>query len=308
MFKKFNAYYFLLILFIAAYVTILFSMPTDADTLTRYSISVATFRIITLVFIVPYIAIWFVAFLGFVRVKEYAKTIQASKDGAALKTIGDGLMILASSLPILAIASSARNYLITRDSSLRADLTILYNYLALVTVLLGFYLLSKGAKQLVGTLERPSYNLKQKLLTVVLILLCAGFVYATVTNPARQFPAESAPAAAYYLQDSVLIPTVVIPYVLVWYFGSRAAFDIYLYRRKAKGIIYKKALVYLSTGIGFVLMSTMFMRILSSMAGLLDNLTLKLLLVVLYLLLFVISIGYVLITMGASRLKKIEEV
>ncbi|HSX43684.1 MAG TPA: hypothetical protein VLE69_00065, partial [Candidatus Saccharimonadales bacterium] len=64
----------------------------------------------------------------------------------------------------------------------------------------------------------------------------------------------------------------------------------------------------LALGLGVVVGFLMVLRYLVALTTTLDNLALKYLLLVVYLLLIFIAIGYGLIASGAKRLKKIEEV
>lgn len=306
--KKINSYYLLLALLVIVYVGFALTREPDAEALTRYGLSASSARLLTAAFLLPIIAIWSVAFTAFIKVKEYAKSINKTKEGSAFNTLGTGLMLLALSLPITSIVSSVRTYLITQDSSLQSSLTILYNYLVLGFTLVSFYFIGKGAKQLVETLKGKYAKLKWEPWAVVFVAVVGIFAYVTLNNPARQVPLNASSVAAYYLPDWLLVTTIIIPYILFVFWGFQAAYNIYVYRQNVAGTLYRRILAFLASGIMGVVTATMLLRVLTSMATLFEDLSLRLLIAIIYILLAVIAAGYVLIAIGAHKLQKIEDV
>jgi hypothetical protein len=306
--SKISPFYYLLAILILLYFFVALSIPPDPDALSKYNLSVTSAKIISIMVILPFLAIWIIAFRGFIKVKDYAQLIMSTRDGKALNRLGDGLMVIAVSLPITSLAGNIRSYIITQDSSLRPVATIIYNYSSLALVLVGFYLISKGAAELRRTLKPNKSTMRQKLLTISLVAFSVLYAVVTLTNPAREHPTASSPTAAYYLPDLILLLTIVIPYLFVWYFGFRAAYHIEQYRYKAKGILYKQALNRLARGIGCIVASTIMLRLLGSMTTFFSSLTLKGILVVIYLLIAFIAVGYLLVAQGAGKLMKIEEI
>jgi hypothetical protein len=305
--KKTSRYYALLGVLIAGYVALFALTPLSAG-YERFNISAAAARAISLIVIIPYIAIWFTAFYGFIKVKQYANLIKNTKDGKGLSAIGDGLMVIAVYLPLSSMASLVRSYAVAQDSSLLNVTTIIYNYFALGLVLCGFFFISKGAKQLVSTIKKFTYTLNHKVGALIFVMFSGVFAYATLTNPSRQFPSSSSAFAAYALPDWLITLTIVLPYIVVWFLGYLAAYQIDLYRRNVKGILYQQALALLSKGVAAIVGAIMLLRILTSLTGFFNKLGLQILLLIIYLLLIIISIGFILVALGAKKLKKIEEV
>lgn len=306
--QRFGGYYIFLTVMVAAYAAYTFGIPPDQAALTRYGLTGTQARFLSLTILVPLVAIWYIAFYGFVKVKQYVSLIGDNKDGRALKILSDGLMYLAVSLPLTSLASNARLYISRHNPSLVEEMTIAYNYFTLTIVLLGIWLVAHGARKLAGTLEKKSFPLSQNVLVAVFTAFCIFYTYITLTDPARRVAADTGGTAAYYLPDFLVFSTIVIPYICLWYLGLRAAYHIALYRRNVPGILYQKALRFLSSGIVFVVLSLMVLRLTASLTSFLNDLTLKYLLGFLYFLLIFIAIGYVLVAMGAKKLKKIEEV
>jgi hypothetical protein len=217
-------------------------------------------------------------------------------------------MLLAFSLPLNAIAGTLRNYINVNHQGLTPTTTIMYNYFSLLVTLAGVWLVARGARKLAGTLEKKPYTLNQTFLASAYTAFCIFYTYVTLTDPTRRVGGGLSGTAAYYLPDFLVFSTIVIPYIILWYLGFRAAYHIELYRKNAPGVLYRKALGYLAAGIAFVVISLMVLRLTTSLSSFLSDLSLQYLLAFVYFLLIVIGLGYGLIAAGAKRLKKIEEV
>ena len=74
------------------------------------------------------------------------------------------------------------------------------------------------------------------------------------------------------------------------------------------GILYKKALRNLADGVFVAISAIITLRIIVSMTAWFESRTLKIILLIIYLLLLVIAVGYVFIARGAKKLDTIEEV
>lgn len=95
---------------------------------------------------------------------------------------------------------------------------------------------------------------------------------------------------------------------MVWFYGFKAAYNIYQFRSTVPGSIYKKALGMLAAGILTITLSYILIRYLVSVSGFFDSASLQRILGIIYLLLFIIGLGYVLTALGSRKLKRIEEV
>lgn len=306
--KKISPYYLILVVLIIVYAVLTFATPPNANILTRYSLSESQARLLSLTVIIPLIAIWFTAFYGFIKVKEYSSLADGSKDGHGMKLIAQGLMLFAISLPLNSILSAGRNYLVHNNPNSLNATTIVYNYLSLLIVLVGAWLISHGSRRLAGTLTSRQASLNQSLLAASFTAFCIVYTYVTLNQSSRHVGSETVATMIYHLPDYMIFSTIVVPYILLWFLGFRSAYHILLYRDNVKGVLYKKALGNLAFGIVFVMISLMALRLTVSLSASLDSLTLRYLLAFIYLLLLLIGIGYLYIALGAKKLKKIEEV
>ncbi|HVE80947.1 MAG TPA: hypothetical protein VNA68_02290 [Candidatus Dormibacteraeota bacterium] len=302
--KKYMA---LLALLVIIYLGITFSIPPDPVSLAKYNLSVLQSRLLSLSIAVPVIGIWFAAFYGFSKFKSYAELIKSSPDGKAFVRLSSGIMVLAIGLPVSSILSSTLNYLGRQNHDLLPQVVITNNYISLLIAAVGFTLIAKGAADLAKVTKKalPSRSL---VAIVVFLLLAAAYIYATLTNPNRTVPVIASGRATYFLPDWLILTTIITPYLYVWYKGLQAAFDINFYRKNIQGILYKKMLGYLAAGLTAVVVSSIFLQFLGAVSVALQKLSLAPLLIIIYILLMVIAVGYVLIALGAKQLKKIEEV
>ena len=306
--KRFNKYYIWFVVLSIINIALIFIIPPDKSSLAKYNLTVNNAKLISLTVFIPLIFIWFAAFYGFIQFMQYAELIKKAKEGKALAIVARGLMYLAIGQPLLSIIQSLLNYWASLQPHWIAASVIINNYAALAVVLLAFYVIHQGASHLITVLKKElRYTPRERLMFVTFAVVSIFYCYVTLANPARQFPTPGIARAAYYLPDWLLVVSIVIPYLFVWFFGLRAAFYLRLYRRRIGGILYKQAIGYLSLGIVGVILSSMGIRFLTSLTTLLNSLTIKILLAVVYLLVVAISVGFILIAIGARKLKRIEE-
>ncbi len=306
--KNFNKYYLIYVLIALVYCSLILLIPPDASVLTKYGISAAQVKLLSLSLAVPILLIWWLGFFGFIKLKQYAYSIRSNKDGKSFEQISNGLMVMAIGSPLISIISSYSNYVGQRNPAWTSYSVILSNYLTLAMVFFTFYLIQQGANKLAAILKGKERSSTDVLIKLLFALFAVLYIHFTLQNPARQFPTPGISKAAYYLSDSLLVITIIIPYLFVWWYGIRSTYLIRLYSNKVKGVVYKQSLGLLSAGLGTVVIAYMFLRFLTSFTTQLNSWSLKALLIVLYVLIAVLGLGYGLIAAGAKRLKKIEEV
>lgn len=140
---------------------------------------------------------------------------------------------------------------------------------------------------------------------VVFALLYTWFVfqnrYRTVSdNPLIQ--------PVYYLSDSLIATTIIVPYVVAWLLGSLAASNILSYSHHAPGSIYRLFLKRFAIGSVLVISLSAFLQVISQFSEFWATLGLGSILILIYVILLVLLVGYGLIASGARRLARIEEV
>ena len=88
----------------------------------------------------------------------------------------------------------------------------------------------------------------------------------------------------------------------------QAIYNIYCYKQKVKGKIYKNSLSNLVKGLGGAISLIIILRVFQSLTGFFNKQSLAALLLIIYLLLIALAVCYIFIYKGASSLKRIEKV
>lgn len=306
--SKTNRVYLLFIFFAVIYLGLILLLPPAPYALRQHQLTEDQARLLSLTLIIPYIVIWFVAFFGYVRLKSYAMLISKSRDGRFLLNIAEGLLVLAIGLPVTAIADSLIRYMARSSHHLTPVSTITSVYADIIIGVIAMSFIYKGAQGLAKMVNKQASTTPSYAVTLSMAIIGTSFIGLTLNNPARQFPISETGRAAYYLPDFLLVTTVLIPLLYVWYIGLQAAFYIESYRHQVKGVIYRDALGYLASGIMFIIIARIALRYLTSLNTIVSSLALAYLLVVLYGLLILTAIGYGLTAKGAKKLKQLEEV
>ena len=301
----------LFVVLAALYILQTVLIKPDPATLARYHLSANSARALTLTIALPYIIIWFVALLGYLRLKTYQSLIKTDKDGEAWRQIANGILWLGLFLPITAVVDNQATHYINAHPSSAALITRTINYLTVVIILLAVIAVFRGSQKLLALIKAKdlvSVAGSYQLVTLLFIALSPIYVLLVLHDPSRSHPYDGVKIANYYQSDWWILITIVIPRLISWYLGIRAALNILIYRYKVKGTLYRDALKKLSTGIIGVVLSIVALRIFQTGAVRLAHLSLGTLLAVIYLLLIIISIGYIFVARGAKRLQKLEDI
>ncbi len=297
----------LYVLFIAVYLFQILALPADKATLKKYHLGTTQVRVLALTVAIPYIIIWLVALVGYLRLKAYTGLIKKDKDGAAFQKISQGIFWLTLWLPLSTIIANFFSQFYGSHHGVTANLIRLNNYLFLILLFVGFLLVNRGTNKLLVLVKKPAWLAKQSVV-IVYIIFAALYILLTLHDSARALPTKTVAVASYYEPDWLIVVSLVIPRLIYWFLGVQAVQNIYTYRQKVRGKLYKQALNYLTIGLAGVLVMTISLRCLQSLAAPLAQLSLGLLLGLVYALLILIAISYVFIAKGAKQLQQLEEV
>jgi len=295
-----------IILLTVAYLLATFATPVDQATLHKYHISSGGLNAVLLTVALPYIIIWYVALFGWFRLRDYTVSIRQTKDGAAFHQISQGVLWLTLWLPVSAVISAVTGYYYHQHPAATAHLVQLNTYCNILILLPAFVFTYLGSRQLLKLVRQPE--------RIVIWGACAYIAFAvlytflTLHDSSRRLPTRGVPIATYYLRDWLIVMTVIIPRLLEWMFGFQAAYNILVYRNKVQGVIYKHALTNLARGLASTVTIVIILRCIQSLSTQLNNKSLGFLLVLIYILLILIAIGYGFIMRGARELKRIENI
>ncbi len=291
-------------LFVCLYFLSAFLSPVDMETLAKYNISVLQLRLISVSVLLPVVGIWVSAAYGFVHFKQYALSIKGSPYGKGINTIANGLGIIALQLLISGMLSVAAT-LPAVKTALGGDkgVTILNSNLGVAFAILSTILVYIGAGQLLAS--TPKRTRPRVFTKSFYILVLVSIAY--VASVAAKYHSGVAPDTIYaYVPLSIAILFVAIPYVITWQLALLAVKRLYYYRAHVKGQVYKQALGLLTTGFSLIVGSSVLMQLLSTFGEIFAKLQLLPLLIVFYVLIFGIGVGYLYIARSATRLRDAE--
>jgi hypothetical protein len=293
-----------LAVFVIVYLLRAFLSPLDPETLIKYNVSELQLRLLSASILLPLVAIWACAAYGFVHFKLYALSIKGAAPGKGTNTIANGLGIIAAQLLVSGGFSSVSSLSAVKaalggDKGVEVISTVLTLGFALVTAIVLYH----GTVQLNSSLGKRA---KPKIVTdtfYLLTVISIGFLIAIATR----YNGSDASVSIYdYLPISAAIALVGIPFVIVWNFYLLAAKNLYYYRKHVKGRVYKQSLRLLTTGIYLILGSSVIVQLLGTLGELFANLRLVALLVIVYVLVAIIAVGYLYIARAATKLSKVE--
>lgn len=295
--KIFYWYVFFAVVYIAA--TLLIAPPKA--TLQQYHLTATSLRLFDLTIIIPIVGIWFAAFYGYARLRTYTELVRRSKDGRHIAKLASGIGILVFGLPISSISKLLLDYIAVHNKGFTASATIIDNYISLVIPLVAFFVISHGTRGLVALSKLRTSRLASHILTIFLIV--TGVLYGYFASRPYAHVGEN-----YHLSVGWVLATLVIPYVYAWFLGILAAYEMHLYSRSVSGVLYRKSWDLFAFGFGSIIVVSILIQYLTTVTIQLKSLRFSLILSLVYVLLLLLSVGYILMAVGAKKLIKIEEV
>jgi hypothetical protein len=298
--KKNSAFFWYAILAIL-YLVLSLVLPVNQHTLSQLHLSMYQYRVLVFVILIPYILIWFTAFFAYVKIRDYTTTLGKEREAPAFAHITKGVQVMAWGLAVPAIISTILKAIAVQHASFSQAATIISSYLTLIVPLIAFTFISDGSRILSNLVKvRPGKN---GMRIFALLFIIFGVYYTVLTLTARYVHGNP-----YHLSHTLTMFTIIIPYLYAWFMGFMGCYEIILYAKKIKGLLYKRALNRLAAGIGVVIGSSIFIQFINVVYAYKDNSSLGSLIVLIYMLLISEAIGYVLIVIGAKSLKRIEEI
>jgi hypothetical protein len=250
-------------------------IPPDAAALTKFRLSVAEIKLLGLTIALPIIIIWLIGAYVYTKFSSYVQAIEKDRDGRAFSQIKLGLFALFLWLPITSITSNITTYSYRMHPSWTIPLVIMNNYLNLLIVLVGFGFVYNGSRGLTRLRETKRPSLWKHAILVPLIVVGGLFIFLSLNNAVRQYPS--------------------------------AVVELYIFRTKVRGVIYKNALDNFAKGLLCIVTSVIFIRYLSALTTVFNSAALKIVLLVIYCLLVVLLLGYILLAKSVKKLEAIEK-
>ena len=251
--------------------------------------------------VLPYGVIWFSAFYAYDKLQAYARKVRSSTEGRQFKLVANGVRILAWGLALQVIIALILSAIAGARPHFKGSATVLNHYIMVIISLLGFTSIAAGTRALIDSIHVRPGRIASHVLGIGFIAFGVLFSHLAIRN-------SSGAGSPYHLSVYPLMFTVVVPHLYVWFLGFMSAWELQLYARWVKGVLFRQALRKLASGIAIVITASIAVQFLTGVyTGNAAN-SLGSLLIVVYLLLTIQAAGYVLIAFGAKQLKKIEEV
>ena len=288
------------------YFLLIFILPSSKAAMAAYDLTSNQYHILLFLLVSPFAAIWFAAFYGYYKLRQYGNLVDNTKEGGPFSQLATGLGCLAYGLPVAAILSIVLAAIANENSSFMPTSVIINNYVSLIIPLIGFIFISNATKGLTSTLKLNSSLSSARFLVAFFILLGVLYCYFTF----QQFDLNSLSSSdnPYYLPIWLLLSTITIPFLYSWFIGLLSAYELIQYSRNSHGLLYRQALQLVGYGIVAVIVSFIALQYVSSLVPRDGFLSINYTLVSTYITSFVMAAGFVSIAVGAHKLRKIEEV
>lgn len=280
-------------------------LPPDANTMQRYSLSVTQVRLLNAALVVPLMFIWAAAFYGYAKLRRYSDTIKTSAEGRSVSLITNGIMIQAFGLPITSIVNKVLRYVGQQHDALLTPFTIATNYVSLLFPLVAFVLIGIGANGLTSIRKQRTARLSVHAMIILFALLSVTYTYFVIHFA---FSGDPSAGSIYQMPLWLVLVTLVVPYIYTWFIGVLAAYEMFAYNAKLKGIIYRKSWSRVSIGLGIVILSQVLVQCFTTLTRQLTQLHVGTIFGLAYGLLLIMAVGYIILALGMKKLQRIEEI
>lgn len=288
------------------YVILIFLLPVNHATMHAHHLSTFEFRMLLLALNLPTIVAWLAAFIGYAKLREYVQLVRKTPEGLYFDKLATGAAWLAWSLPIPAIIILLLNGIANDWGNFYPATIIIGNYLRLVFPLIAFSIIGVASRGLVG-LAKIKFGFASSRIIAVLFL-GAGVLYCLLTFKHFNPSSLTSTANPYFLPIWLMVLTIIVPYLYTWFVGLLAAYEITLFSRETHGVLYRQALRLVVLGLVVIIASSIALQYIRGVQPRIDRSTLDYYMVLSSVSHLIGGSGFVLMAIGAERLKRIEEV
>lgn len=292
----------LILLLWGIYCGITLLTPQDPATADKFHLSTTTLNLLIVSVSLPYLICWLFGMSGWLYLHDFTKKRPKGAERDGFTKITYGLLALVASLIVPTLIRAIYMY-ISHDST-SAGWNIFNNYMGIFFPLLGFLLMFMGSTQIASQIT-PRVSRVAKFTTVFfpVALFSVFYLIMIFTNPTRQFSMDSSVQPTYFLPDSMIIGTIILPVIATWFLGLLLVLNLEHYSHYSK-TINRPGLVTFFNGIIIIVAITILTQVLASLGdSRFANLNLGVLLAIIYVFLGILTLGYGLIARGAKRLQ-----
>ncbi|MEO8105193.1 MAG: hypothetical protein ABI602_02550 [Candidatus Saccharibacteria bacterium] len=294
------------ILLSAIYLLLAVALPGNTQASRIYHLTIPQYHLLQFMVILPLMLLAFSAFYGYAKLQNYANSIEQTPEGKDFDLLALGCKWLAWGLLIPAIITIILSSIANAHPGFAGTSLIISNYVSLLVAIVAFGFISTGSHGLLSRTKKRLSALNLKMLIIAFVLI--GVIYCFLTF--RQLVGNSIGSTnnPYALPLWLMFLTIIIPYLYAWIVGLLAAYEIILFSKLSRGVLYRHALQQVASGLSIVIASSVALQYLSAAVPRNEHLSLNSSLAATYAIRLGAAVGYILIARGAMRMKKIEEV
>jgi hypothetical protein len=293
-------------LLVIGYIVLVFLLPASIAGRRAYHLSPLEYRTAIIAITLPSLLTWLVAFAGYAKLRQYVSVVRKSPEGPYFDKLANGCAWLAWSLPITSIFSLLTNAASDKWHTLHATSAILSNYLGLSLSVIAFSIIGAATRGLVNQ-AKLKFSLAS-IRSIMLFFLIAGVLYCYLIFRRLDLSSLSSAHNTYFLPIWLVVVSIIIPYLYAWFAGLLAVYEIRLFSRYTTGVLYRQALQLLMAGLTAIILSFIALQYITSVEPSKGHLVLGYRIVLISVFRIIGGGGFLLLAMGADRLKRIEEV
>lgn len=288
------------------YILLIFLLPANTATMNDYHLSTFEYRIVAFAVALPALVVWLAAFIGYAQLRKYARAVSKTPEGIYFDQLAAGCTWLAWSLPVSMIVPAILNSIADSHPGFHSGAIIISNYISLIFPLIGFSVIASASRGLLG-------NVKAKLSlanarVIIIGFLTLGVMYCYLTFSQFNLASINSTDNPYFLPAWLMVITVTIPYLYAWFMGILGVYEITLFSKHVRGVLYRQALGLVVGGLSAVILSSVALQYINSVEPRVGHLVFGYKFVLVSLFRIIGGGGFILLAIGASRLQKIEEV
>lgn len=291
----------LILLLWGVYCGITLLTPQD-PAVDKYQLSTLALNLLIVSVSLPYLICWLFAVSGWLHLREFAHKQPRGAERNGFTKIAYGLLALVASLVVPTLIRAVYMY-VSHDST-SAGWNIFNNYMGIFFPLLGFFLMFVGSAQIASQIT-PKVTRIAKTTTVFfpVALFSVFYLLMIFANPTRRISLDPAVQPTYFLPDSLIIGTIILPVIATWFLGLLLVLNLEHYSHYSK-TINRPGLVSFYNGIIIIVATTILTQVLASLGdSRFANLNLGVLLAIVYAFLGLLALGFGLIARGAKKLQ-----
>ncbi len=276
-------------------------LTPQAPVAAKYHLSAVTLNLLIISVSLPYLICWLFAVFGWLHLREFAHKQPRGAERDGFTKIAYGLLALVASLVVPTLVRAVYTY--ASHDSTSAGWNIFSNYMGIFFPLLGFLLMFMGSLQFTSSIT-PKVTWLAKATTVFfpVVLFSVFYLFMIFANPTRQTSLDPSVQPTYFLPDSMIIGTIILPVIATWFLGLLLVFNLERYSHYSK-TINRPGLVSFYNGIIIIVAITILTQVLASLGNArFANLNLGAILAIIYVFLGLLAFGFGLIARGAKRL------